>query len=243
MLEDLKANNRVQIECESHNPFLRTIKGVVIGIEPTSIAIVTDFGELHHIESNKILSISKISFDRIVSEALTELRNHFNEVYELELKLTETKKDEKRLVDKLYDANFLAKFNIMGAKNRLDNSVPRELMEFRKDSNRFKVSFDSSPNNQIELNIKIWNVFEDFNLDEIRDLDKIIRAHAPKYKDVIQKSFNLDGKVEEFEKKVEHEGENSFSVSTVYHKKIDVTQDNFLLVRKELIEGLQRIKK
>lgn len=243
MFEDYKVNNRVQIECENDEPTLRNVKGIILSIQTNSIVLVTDFGQLVELHDSKILSITKISFDKIVSDSLTELKNHYNEIYELEMKLKDVKKKEPSLIANLFDANFLSRFNIMGAKNRLDNSIEANLREFSKDNMAFKVNFLANPNNQIEILIKAFNSFEYYNLDEIGDVDKIIRVHAPKVKDVIQKSFSFNSKVEELEKNVIHEKDSSYSVSTEYRMKIDVTQDNFLFVREEIIKGLTKLKR
>lgn len=243
MFEDYKVNNRVQIECESDEPTLRNMKGIILSIQSNSIVLVTDFGQLIELHESKILSITKISFDKIVSDSLTELKNHYNEIYELEMKLKDVKTKEPALIANLFDANFLSRFNILGAKNRLDNSIEPHLREFSKDNLKFKINFLANPNNQIEILIKALNGFEYYNLDEIGDVDKIIHVHAPKVKDVIQKSFSFNSKVEELEKNVIHEKDSFYSVSTEYRIKIDVTQDNFLFIREEIIKGLSKLKK
>jgi hypothetical protein len=243
IFDDYKVNNRVQIEYENENPTLRNVKGIILGISPNAVILVTDFGQLVEIHEHKILSITKISFDKIVSDSLTELKNHFNDIYELEMKLKDVRENESELVANLYDANFLSRFNIVGAKNRLDNSIERELLEFTKDVLTFKVHFQANPNNQIEIFWRVFNTFEYYNLDEIGDVDKIIKIHAPNVKDFIQKAFPFDSKVEELEKKVVHEKDSLYSVSTEYRMKVDVTQDNFLSVREELKKGLKKLKK
>lgn len=243
VFEELKINHRVQIESENDDPALRSIKGIVLGFEENSVILVTDFGELVEIDKNKILSITKISFDKIVADALMKLKNHYNEIYELEMKLKSAKEREPQLISNLYDANFLSKFNIRGAKNRLDNSIDKELLEFHKDPLSFKVYFSSNPDNQIEIYIKVFNTFEYYNLDEIGDVEKIIRVHAPNVKDVIEKSFHLETKVEELEKKVVHEKDSFYSVVTVYRMKVDITKENFLQIREEIKKGLMRLKK
>jgi hypothetical protein len=243
IFDEFKVNNRVQIESENEDPTLRNVKGIILGISSNSIILVTDFGQLVEIHEHKILSITKISFDKIVSDALTELKNHFNEIYELEMKLKDVRENESALVSSLFDANFLAKFNIIGAKNRLDNSIEKEMLNFTKDVLTFKVHFLSNPNNQIEVYVRVFNTFEYYNLDEIGDVDKIIRVHAPNEKDFIQKSFNLNTKVEELEKKVVHEKDSNYSVSTEYRMKVDVSQDNFLDIREEIIKGLMKLRK
>lgn len=242
IFDDYKVNNRVQIESENENPILRNVKGIILGITSNSVVLVTDFGQLVEIHAHKILSITKISFDKIVSDALTELKNHFNEIYELEMKLKSVRESEGRLVDNLFDANFLSKFNIIGAKNRLDNSIDKDMLTFSKGNLAFYVYFDSNPNNQIEIYVKVSNTFEYYNL-EIGDVDKIIRVHAPDEKEFIEKSFSFETKVEELEKKVIHEKDSFYSVAALYRMKVDVSQENFLSVREDIKKGLRKLRK
>lgn len=243
IFDELKVNNRIQIECENENPALRNIRGIVLGFASNSILIITDYGKVIEIPENKVLSITKITFDRIVSDALLELKNHYNEIYELELKLKTLKEKEPELINKLYDANFLSKFNIVGAKNRLDNSIPKELLHFDNNTLTYEVWFEANPDNQIEMYFKVFNTFEYYNLDEIGNVEKIIRIHAPDVKDVIAKSFHFGSKVEELEKEVVHVQDNSYSVFTKYRMKVEVTEDNFLEVREEIKKGLLRLRK
>lgn len=243
IFDDFKVNNRVQIEYENEDPTLRNIRGIILGFSSNAVILVTDYGQLTEINEHQILSITKISFDKVVSDALTELKNHFNDIYELEMKLKEVRGSEAALVNSLFDANFLSRFNISGAKNRLDNSIEKELLSFTKNNLTFDVRFKANPNNQIEIYWKVFNTFEYYNLDEIGDVDKIIKVHAPNVKDVIQKAFPFDSRVEELEKKVVHEKDSMYSVSTEYRMKVDVSEENFLSVREDIQKGLSKLKK
>lgn len=243
IFDDFKVNNRVQIEYENEDPTLRNVKGIILGFSSNAVILVTDFGQLTEIHEHRILSITKISFDKVVSDALTELKNHFNEIYELEMKLKEVRSGETALVNSLFDANFLSRYNISGAKNRLDNSIDKELLSFTKNNLTFHVRFKANPNNQIEIYWKVFNTFEYYNLDEIGDVDKIIKVHAPNVKDIIQKAFPFDSRIEELEKKVVHEKDSMYSVSTEYRMKVDVSEENFLSVREDIRKGLSKLKK
>ncbi|WCK57628.1 hypothetical protein PP175_26560 (plasmid) [Aneurinibacillus sp. Ricciae_BoGa-3] len=239
--DEIKINNRLQIESENTDHTLRNVKGIVLGVSAHSVILVTDFGQLVEIDEDKILSITKITFDKIVSDALTDLKNHFNDIYELEMKLKYIKENEQTLRDKLFDANFLAKFNIKGAKNRLDNSIDKELLSFEKEL-IYKISFDSNPNSEIEIFIQVFNNFEYYNLNP-GEVDKIIRTHAPNIKDVIEKCFAFQSDIEEIEKKVVHEKDSMYSVCTLYRLKVEVTEVTFLSIREEIIKGLMKLKK
>lgn len=239
---DIKINNRLQIESENENSNLRNIRGIVLDIGRDSVILVTDFGELIEIDKDNILSITKINFDKIISDSLMELKNYYTEVYELEIKLKELKTGEGNLIRDLYDANFLSKFNTIGAKNRLDRSIDRSLLSFSKDMLDYQIWFEANPDSQVEIMVKVFNSFEYYN-SEMIDTEKIIKVHAPDEKDVIEKSFNLEGTVETLDKHVVHDKDSWYSVFTNYRLCIDVTQDNFLVIREEIIKGLEKLRK
>lgn len=240
---EVRINNRLQIECENDNSTLRNVRGIVLNVTEKEIILITDYGQQIEIPEDKILSIIKINFDKYISDSLTEIKNHYNEIYEMEQKLKELKLNETELINKLFDANFLSKFNIEGAKNRLENSIDDSLLSFTKDNLTFTISFGANPNDQIELNIRVYNTFEYYNLNETTDVEKIIRVHAPNIKDVVEKCFIFKGDVMELDKKVVHEKDNIYNVSTLYKLMINVSQDNFLEVREEIKKGIERLKK
>ncbi|WPS85389.1 hypothetical protein SMD22_01810 (plasmid) [Brevibacillus halotolerans] len=240
---EIKPNNRLQIEIESDNPALRNLRGIVLAIGEGVIILVTDFGELVEICEDKILSITSINMPKLVSDSMTDLKNHFVEIYELEAKLKTLRDKEPELIQSLFDANFLSKFNITGAKNRLDRSIDQSLMAFKKDVISYQISFDSNLNNQIEVMIQVSNQIDYPNLDEVRHVDKIIRVHAPDAKELLEKCFPFASKPQELDKKVVHEKESIYSVRTQYRMNIDVTKDNFLEVRQQIIKGLMKLQK
>ena len=45
---------------------------------------------------------------------------------------------ENDLINNLFDANFLSKFNTFGAKNRIEKSVDKNLLSFKKDIKTLK---------------------------------------------------------------------------------------------------------
>lgn len=241
--KEISPNDRLQIEYESDNPAYRNIKGIVVTTTPHSVILVTDFGELIEIHEDKTLSISSVQFPRIVSKALMELKNYFTEVYDLKKRLKELSQKEEVLKQALFDANFLSRFNIYGAKNRLDKSIDSSLLSFKKDPLLFHIFFQANPDNFIEMYVDVSNQFEYYNLDEIRDVEKIIRIHAPDIKELLQKCFPFASEPKETEKTVVHEKDNLYSVRTRYVLNIHVSQENFLSMRDELIRGLQRLKK
>lgn len=242
MLNEVKPNNRVQIELESDNPFLRNVRGIVLAVTSKSVVLVTDCGELMEVHEGDILSITPITMPKIVSDSLMELKNYYAEVYELESKLRQLRGKEEELKQKLFDALFLSKFNIYGAKNRLDKSIGVELF-FQKDVISYNISFEANQNNQIEIWILVSNHIEYPDLDMDRDVEKIIRVHAPNEKDHLAKCFPFASMIQEVEKKVAHVQDIQYSVQTIYRILVDVTRDNFLDVREKIRAGLILLRK
>lgn len=238
----IKSNNRIQLECEHDNPIYRNIKGIVVEANEKSLILVTDFGELLEVFEDKVLSVTPITFPKVVSDSLMKIKQYYTEIYELEYKLKQLREQEEGFKEELYDSNFLAKFNVRGAKNRLDRSIDTSLLHFYQDPLTYRISFDSNPNEQIELLLQVSNQFEYHNLD-LHDTDKIIRVHAPNVKELLEKSFPFASKPLELEQNVVHEGESLYSVRTSYRLTIDVTQENFLEMRNSLIKGLKRLRK
>ncbi len=240
---EIRPNNRLQIEYESSSPVTRSVKGIVLDVLDGHIILITDYGDLLEIYEDKVLSLTKINFDKFVSDTLSEIKAYHLEIYELEQKLKTLKLQEPELRSKLYDSNFLSKFNIVGAKTRLENSIDKSLLDFVSNELTYKISFDANPNEQIELNIVVSKSFEYYNINKTSDVEKIKRIHAPNVKDVIEKSFAFKGEVKEIEKGVMHESDSNYCVSVFYKLFIDVTVDNFLKVREEIIKGLMKLKK
>lgn len=240
---EIKPNTRIQLKCEHEEIEKRNMNGIVLRIDPTDLLIVTDFGDLVHVDLDSILSIEKTSFDRRVSDALNELKEYYEEIYQLTSRLNNLKQQQPAMIEKLVDAEFLSKFNIRGAKIRLDHSIEKKLLSFEKDPLQIKIQFGWNPNEQIELMIYAYNQFEYYNLDEIGAVDKIIRIHAPAIKELIEKSFSFPCPIEEMEKKVVHEKESLYYVLTTYRIKIDVNVDNFLAIRDAIRNGLINMRK
>lgn len=239
--QELKSNNRVQMECEHENPIYRNVKGIVVEVGERSVILATDFGELLEVYEDRILSITQITFPKVVSDSLMKIKGYYTEVYELEYKLKKLREQEAQQKEELYDANFLSKFNVRGAKNRLDNSIDPKLLSFTKDNVSHRITFKSNPNEQIELHILIANQIDYPNLD-VHDTEKIIRVHAPNAKELLDKCFPFATKALELEKSVVHEEESLYSVRTSYQMNIDVSQDTFLNMRERLVKGLLKLR-
>jgi len=244
MLEfrDVEINNRLQIDVETRERGLETFRGIVIDKNNHELILVTDFGKLITINKNDILSITKISFDRAISNSLINIKNYYQEKKELEKRLADLIKKEDKLIENLLDANMLAKFNIAGAKNRLDKSIPDNLLNFKRGMYDYNICFSHNPNNEIEIIFKASNTFEHYNPEKV-ETDKIVRVHAPNEKDVIEKSFDYLGIVKEIEKSVVHEAKNIYTVFSIYKMFVGVNADNFVETRKKIIKGLKKLRR
>lgn len=244
MLEfkDVEINNRLQIDVETIENELKTFRGIVLDKNEHELTLVTDFGKLTTIDKNDILSISKISFDRIISNSLLNLKNYYQEKKELKNRLDNLIKQEDKLIKDLLDANMLAKFNIAGAKNRLDKSIPKKLLSFKRGIYDYNICFSHNPNSEIEIIFKVSNTFEHYNPDKV-EIDKIVRVHAPNEKDVIEKSFDYLGIVKEIEKSAVHERKNIYTVFSIYKMFVEVTADNFIEMRNKIIKGLEKLRR
>lgn len=240
--KDIQINNRLQIDVETEKRGLDTYRGIVIDINNSKLMFVTDFGKLITINRNDILSITKISFDRTISSSILSIKNYFQKKKELEDELKELTKNEDKLIENLLDANMLARFNIAGAKNRLDKSIPEKLLNFKRGMYLYNIYFSCNPNDEIEVIFKVSNTFEHYNSENI-DIDKITRVHAPSEKEVIQKSFNYLGEVKEIEKSTVHEKDNIYTVFTIYKMFIRINANNFLESRKKIKEGLRKLRR
>lgn len=240
--KEVQINNRLQIDVETVKLGLNTYKGIIIDINDSILTMATDFGELVTINKNDILSITKINFDRIVSTSMINIRNYYQEKKELKDRLRELKKQKKGLIEDLFDANMLAKFNMTGVKNRLDKSIPKDLLSFNKGAYCYNIYFSHNSDNKIEVVFKISNTFEHYAFENI-DMDKIIKVHAPNEKDTIEESFNNLGKIIEIEKNVIHKKDNIYTVFTIYKISIEIDVDNFIDIKEIIKEDLNKLKR
>jgi len=241
MLEEYKPNNRIEIEYEADNPESRIVRGIVLDVSDHSILIITNYGEMIEIPEGMILSISQISFNRGVSEALNNLKHHYSEMHELRTKQQALEEDTQGLIDELYDANFLAKFNIYGARTRLEATLPASLLSFRRDDYAYEVELEAQGDNHIVLKLTAFNSFEYYNLSDIHQQEKIKRVHAPDIYDWITKAFPIASKVEEVEKKIIHDKESLYHATTLYRMYIPIEEKDFLEKRDAIHKGLTKL--
>lgn len=248
---EIAVNNRLEIILEieggdagstnSGEKVLKCHRGIVIEIDVYFIILVSELGEILEIMKEDIIYISKISFDRQISSAIMDIKNYYQEKIELEKKLRDLDKLEPQLMEELYDANLLSKFNIFGARNRLNKSIPKSYLDFSRGVYNYNISFSHNPNSEIEITLKASNNITHYNPENV-EVDKMIRVHAPDEKLVIEKSFNGLHKVKELERYVEHEKDNIYNVISVYKVNIELTEETFLDKREEICVALNKLK-
>lgn len=240
--KEIQINNRLQIDVETVESGLDTYRGIVIDISDSKLILVSDFGKLITIYRDDILSITKINFDRAISSSILNIKNYYQERKDLEDRLNTLLNQEEQLVEDLFDANMLSRFNIAGAKNRLDKSIPKDLLRFNRGIYNYNIYFSHNPNNEIEIMFKASTTFEHYNSENI-DIDKVIRAHSPNEKDVIEKSFDNLGKVLEVERNAVHETGDIYTVFTIYKMLVEVNVENFVTVREKIKRSLNKLKR
>lgn len=242
MYSEIKVNSKVQVDQESENPVLRSLRGIVIKVMLDHLVIVTDFGELIEVNFNDILNITKINFDRITSEAMNEIKGYYVNIYETELKLAELNKMKDEMKLKLYDAIFLSKFNIEGAKNRLLSTIPVELLKFEKEGLFYNSIIKLNTEKEIEINISVSQNIEYPDLMQTGPVDRIIRTYAPDEFERIQCTFNCKYNLNIVDKKLLHIEKDIYRVSVTYSIILPVTEKNLQATRQELINGLNQIR-
>lgn len=238
---EIKPNNRIQIEIEHENPVYRSIKGIVIGVTDDEIVFLTDFGVAMEIDLDKVLSFATTNFPKPVSDVLQELRNHHEAIFLLKQEILEHQNAFEGLKDDLFDAHFLSKYNIIGAKARLEHSIPDDLIHFTAKDFEFQVLFEANSNEQIEMFLSVRRKIDYPQLDLERDMDKILRVHAPDVLDWLKKIFRART-YELKDQQVLHIENSLYAVRSRYKLCFDVNKDTFLDFREQLFKGLNMLK-
>lgn len=238
---EVKANSRIQIEIEHSNPVYRSLRGMVIGVTEDTVVFLTDFGEAMELALEDILSFNTTNFPKPVSDVLQELRNHHEEIFLLQQEIEKKEQGFDSLKKDLYDAHFIARFNIVGAKARLEHSMSDELKNFKAKDYEFSISFEANANEQIEMYLSVRRIIDYPQLDLERDMTKILNVHAPDLKDWLKKVFNART-IDEKDQHVLHIEGSMYAVRTRYKLCFDVNKENFLAFRAKLFEGINLLK-
>lgn len=242
-LSELAETNRIQVDVEyndesSHR--IESYKGMVYEVEKNCLHMITDFGLLISIDSEDILNITKISIDKNVASGINAVRKYYKEKQELETRLDALNSKEQKIIQSLLDVNMLSKFNIEGAVNRMQKSMDASLFKFERNNLHHDISLDSDENSQIIMTILVSDYIEHY-LHEF-DTDKLIRSNAPDEKTLLTDIFAPIGKVIEKKKTVAHMQEMIYKITTEYRVTTKVTKQNFLEVRKKIIDALKQLK-
>lgn len=241
-LSDLKKNNRILIEVHNKEGCFDEKKGLILDIDEFYIYIVSLNGDLLEIPLDEIVSVTKISFDKAVSESLVSLREQYDKLLELKEKVVEMEEDIPTLKSNLFDSRFLSNFNLLGAKNRIINSINPEFLSFSVGEVKYDIDFNIDDNEKLELRFNISNHFEYHDSELLSNKEKVINAYSPNKIELLNKIFNFADKIEEGDTKVKHLEEYQYCVSTNYKCKILITKDNFLENKTLIINSLKKIK-
>lgn len=232
---EIRANNRLEIIQENNIASLRTVQGIVLKKENDKIILISVQGEVLEIPKYKILSITKINFDRVVSEKIVQLKKLYEEIILYEARLKALKERTPASIADLQDANFISCFNIEGAKHRLEHSIEPKLLRFE---NRllYEISFDTLQNTHINVIIKIKNKFK--NDENISDVEKLKELYCPDEKEVLDKIFSYATQIFLSEKEIVVEQQQLYCANSTYIISVDVNKENFLRRRKEIRRSL-----
>lgn len=238
---DIKPNNRIQFKCESEDPDRRVVRGLVMGVGDQSVMVVTEGGEIVKVMREDMLHMAIISYPKILSDSLQQLKNHHEKIYEMEADLARMKETTPLMVQSVYDAAFIAEFNSMGAATRLRASVPEDVLGYEKKKVEYLTDFDASGEDEIRITVRVRESFEYPQFDQDRDVDRLIATYAPDKLDWIKKQFSYATKVREGEKKVYHHEKDDYFVEVAYAVHVKVDADNFLSIRERITDSLRRL--
>lgn len=241
-LTEVRPNLRIQLEIEHKEPSYRMVRGIVIDHTEDLILLVTDFGEVMEIRAEEILSLATTNFPRAVSSVLQELRNTQEEIYQIKQGIKEKENEIEVMLESLKDAHFLSKYNVQGAKNRLEHSILPEERTFKSKNLQFQLHFSSNGNEEIELHIHAMELIDYPQFDEEKDVEKLVRAYAPDLKEWLQKIFNKCKTNKLKEQGVRHVKETSYHVFSAYSLAFESDEQTFLSVREHIKQGIVKLR-
>lgn len=239
--ELLKQGKYVEINCMDTEPYRRCIRGIVVEVTENKSTIITDVGTMLVIEIANILSVEEYEFKELVKEKLDELMLYFEEKHELERKLESIKQNEQHVVENLTDAHFLSKFNIIGAKNRLDETIAPEMLNFNRNMYEYNIEFQPNYNKQIEIIIKVSTNIEHMSVEK-PEVEKMIKAYAPKEASLIKKIFKVS-EVQTVKQNAYNLQGSWYKVYSVYSLVLDVEKTNFIKIRDKIRKALFELQK
>lgn len=244
-INDISANDRLEIEYISDDPFKRNLKGIVLAVEKNSVIFITDTGECITLEKNNIISVKKNNFDKEVSESLTKCKNYYAEIYSLETKLKELKEKRLLYIQSMTDSKFLAKFNIEGAKNFLNNYF-KDRKQFRLGDDVFEFNFeidsDSDSDDELSIRIKAYKKFEFYNTENKHELDRALETYSPNKTKELLLYFPYIKDLFIEKRFLQRISDEIFTANAIYNGTISLTKENFIEVREKIENSLKQIK-
>ena len=243
-INEISANNRLEIEYLSDDSFKRNMKGIVLATTEDKIVFITDTGDRIELDKDKILSAEKNNFEKIISDNLTITKNYYLEIYNLETKLEELKLQQEEHKQRMFDSKFISKFNIIGATNILNNYL-KDFNTFRIGDSVFTIDFYNEDNNENEVFIKILGAkkFEFYNTENKEDLNRAMETYAPNKQKELEIIFPFIQYIFIERRHLERVSDDVFKAVTLYNGTIKLNKDNFVDIRNELKKSLQRLNK
>lgn len=241
-LTEVRPNLRIQLEIEHKEPSYRMVRGIVIDNTENAILLITDFGEVMEIREEEILSLTTTNFPRAVSSVLQELRNIHEEIYQIKRGVKELEGEVEGKLESLKDAHFLSKYNVQGAKNRLEHSISLEERNFMSKNLNFQILFSYNGNEELQLHVHAMELIDYPQFDEEKDVEKIVRAHAPDIKDWLQKVFNKCKTIKMVEQGVRHVEGTNYHVLSAYTLAFESNEQSFLSIREHIKQGLIKLR-
>lgn len=241
-IDAIRENGRIQIDIEkniNNESVIENYKGIVVDVDMEFVSIITDYGKKVDIRKKDIIALSKHVFDKNLSQSIMKLKSFYKEKKELEKRIEALNGKEYNLVDNLLDANMMSKFNLLGAKNRLEKSIPEDLLTFSRGIYLYNISLSITRKDEINLDVRATNVMDLYAVN----VDKAIKAYAPDEFELLERTFAEIGTVEDVEKNLIHIDGDLYEIVSSYRIRIKIDKDNFTEKKKAIVKNIKTLRK
>lgn len=241
-IDAIRENGRIQIDVEkniNNESVIENYKGIVVDVDMEFVSIITDYGKKVDIRKKDIIALSKYVFDKNLSQSIMKLKSFYKEKKELEKRIEALNGKEYNLVDNLLDANMMSKFNLLGAKNRLEKSIPGDLLNFSRGIYLYNISLSITRKDEINLDVRATNVMDLYAVN----VEKAIKAYAPDEFELLERTFAEIGTVEDVEKNLIHIDGDLYEIVSLYRIRIKIDKDNFTEKKKAIVKNIKTLRK
>lgn len=240
MVWDLRINQRIEVDFERNGEY-EVLRGIVLKKQDDCLVLVTDRGKVEQVRYDEVLAVRTVTFPRVVSEALSRLKNYYVERMEMEQKLRELLEQETRLIQQLRDAMFLSNFSLQGAIHRLYMTIEEGLRVFQARNLFFRVSFEAHGEEGVAVIVQVKTLFEHYQEDLSKlDVDQVLRIYHPRALDWVKRAFPGFSVFEE-DAQIQHEEGNVFCVKVKYRIVVQMDEHSFLDQRERIVIGLRQL--